>query len=237
MKAKPICKMHKNMTNKEQGKEMAHNETNKSLECIAPAKVTLLHITPDDIVFDIGSNKGDYTIPVQKRAKHIYAFEPNTEISKSMNVDGMQNVTVINSAISDFEGDATLFIDDRPGQWAQASSLKKVVHEARPITVPVTTVDIFCAGNNVYPTFIKIDVEGFEPQVIKGARSVIETRRPIILFEIWEKNWMGYSDMIQYLSKFYFLVRSSDGSDAIEYYTNNEEASGVDDILCLPRKP
>jgi hypothetical protein len=57
--------------------------------------------------------------------------------------------------------------------------------ERRPgaIVAQATSVDVFCAAHHLAPSLLKIDVEGWEPAVIRGAGDVISRNRPAILFE------------------------------------------------------
>src|SRR5262249_24880785 len=142
------------------------------------------------------------------------------------------NVAVHELAMSDRDGEATFYIDLRPGQSAVSSSLMelddlKAMGMTRPITVHTTTIDNFVATGPI-PTFIKIDVEGCEPAVLEGARKTIETHRPKILFEMWETHWDRYADTFKWLSATHHLVRASDGMNALAYYTNNSASGGAD---------
>ena len=54
----------------------------------------------------------------------------------------------------------------------------------------MTTIDVFLLDfPNLAPDFIKLDVEGYEPQVIMGGRSFIESQKPIIMMEIFPLLW------------------------------------------------
>jgi hypothetical protein len=48
----------------------------------------------------------------------------------------------------------------------------------------VTTVDEYCRVNRVKPTVIKIDVEGFEGEVLRGAEGTLRRCRPTVLCEV-----------------------------------------------------
>ena len=102
-----------------------------------------------------------------------------------------------------------------------------------PVTVRTMTIDAYVETGPV-PTFIKIDVEGHEPAVLQGARKTIETYSPTIIFEMWESHWKRFEETFKWLSKTHYLVRSVDGKDALEFYSNNSGEGGVD-ILALPR--
>jgi len=156
-----------------------------------------------------------------------------------LKAEALPNVTVVEKAVSDMVGEAVLHVDIRPDLGAAASSLMELSGmeaQTQAVTVPTTTVDAFSEALGAYPDLVKIDVERFEPNVIGGAHRVIERRRPIIIFELWESHWGRYQPMTDYLRRFYHMVRLSDGADAQKYYSANT-GEGVDDILCIPLSP
>ena len=65
----------------------------------------------------------------------------------------------------------------------------KVFHATKPtdwqsISCPMTTLDLFCDTHSAYPDLIKLDVEGAEYKVLKGAQKVIYKYRPLILLSV-----------------------------------------------------
>ena len=66
-------------------------------------------------------------------------------------------------------------------RWALGIDEKRV----KRIKVPSTSIDSFVSKTRDPPTFIKIDVEGAEDLVVRGAKRVIEEHRPKISMEIW----------------------------------------------------
>jgi FkbM family methyltransferase len=203
------------------------------------AYVASLHLRPGDIVYDVGANSGEVTkalASVVGIAGHVYAFEPNAEIIAALNSSKPSNVTVIEKAVSDNCGFATLYLDERDNTGAVASSLMMLngmEGHTHTVTVETITIDEYSAQCGIVPDLIKIDVEGFEPNVIAGAEKTIKRRKPIIIFELWETHWERYRPTIGKLSNDYHLIRTSNGQAAMPYY-GSEGASGVDDILCVP---
>lgn len=97
------------------------------------------------------------------------------------------NVRVEACALADREGKAAFFVDlDRPGY----SSLAGGGERLREIEVPLRTLDGLMAGSSA--DVIKIDVEGAELGVLRGATALIARSRPTILFESGPGEVHGY---------------------------------------------
>ena len=133
-----------------------------------------------DVVYDIGANVGFYTLLASGcvgDAGRVYAFEPlprNISFLKAhLNLNSIQNVQVFELALSDLNGEGTF--DEASncsmGRLSNSGSLK----------VPTATIDTLIAERRIAgPSVIKIDVEGAEAKVLKGARSMLEQHRPRI---------------------------------------------------------
>lgn len=93
--------------------------------------------------------------------------------------DRFPGLTVVQTALSDAEGEVVFYENlDKPG----FSSLGARAGRTRELRVPCTTLDAVLKDRTQID-FIKIDVEGFELDVVRGAASVIERCRPVLLFE------------------------------------------------------
>jgi hypothetical protein len=132
------------------------------------------------------------------------------------------------------------YIDLREELTSVASSMRelddlKALGKSQKTTVQCTTLDAFCEEHGLKPRILKIDVESFEPQVIAGGKTTIETLRPLILFEFWETWWtLGFRELFEYLLPMYKLIRMQDGIDVEHWYFENQGTIAAD-ILCLPR--
>jgi FkbM family methyltransferase len=193
---------------------------------------------------DVGANVGEVSRRLLRKvgsSGQVYAFEPNPELVRNhLSRVTAPNFHVYQRAVSSSVGSATLFVDCREELPAVASSLRVLddLHESgkvRPISVETTTIDAFVATEKIRPNFIKIDVEGHEIDVFRGAVETIRTFRPVIVFEFWETWWRkGIQNIFAFLHPHYRLVRVKDGIDAAEYYSHNTGV-GVVDIAAFPR--
>ncbi len=199
-----------------------------------------VHVTPQDIVFDIGANVGKHSQIFAGIGARTHAFEPNPQLAEKLR-QKFQNtsVTIHEVALSDTVGEATFYLDTRPEMPAVASSLRLLadLHAAgktEAINVKTDTLDEVVRKTGDHPTFIKIDVEGHEPAVFAGGRQTIETYRPRIIFELWGSHFARFEGTFDWLHPMYHLVRVSDGIDAYDFYKTKADPKGCD-IIALPR--
>jgi FkbM family methyltransferase len=141
------------------------------------------------VVYDIGAHIGFFTVLFSRlsgQAGIVYAFEPlpqNIErLMANVEVNSLANVRARCIAVSDQEGSGTLV--------ARGSSLMAHLTENNGeaaegvIPVQTTTVDAMVSGGYRIPSLLKIDVEGAEGRVIRGAARTLQSYRPWIVLEI-----------------------------------------------------
>ena len=92
--------------------------------------------------------------------------------------------------------------------------------EVRPSPVEIDKLDTF----NLNPKFIKIDAEGFEIPILRGARATIERSRPVILAEIWNLQSKDLSDFLKPLN--YRIWYFKGNKDAEKRNQNSDEKNG-----------
>lgn len=144
-------------------------------------------VKPEKCIVDIGAHIGMYTVPYARIAKHVHAFEcsPKSFNYLCANIalnDLHYKVTKHNVALGATTGTGTYYIRDPVEGGGNGLYLEGDAHVAT-LQVPVRTLDSFELDNI---GIIKIDVEGYELQVIQGAvKTLIRNNFPPILFESW----------------------------------------------------
>lgn len=120
------------------------------------------------VFFDIGANIGSYTLVASEQAAaQVFAFEPHPEtfrlLSTNLTLNRRENVRAIQVAIGSSEG--TVRLTDRPG-----SSINHLVDCQVPdsISVLCRPAQNYFQEWSVMPQFVKLDVEGYEYDVLKG---------------------------------------------------------------------
>ncbi len=151
----------------------------------------LRHISSDVVFFDIGANVGFVSMLAASQAKKlnrsidIHCFEPNPHTLKKLTRHVQENgfsFHVINTALGSTTSSITMSFADEPGNSTLLSS--HVESAETTGVVQMTTLDEYCRSSSVGPHIIKIDVEGFEPQVLKGAANTLKQYRPYLLVEV-----------------------------------------------------
>lgn len=139
-------------------------------------------VRPGSTAIDIGANRGIYAYALAAIAGEIHCFEPLLECCRFINAWKSPKITVHNVALSDRTDVLRLYIPTRDGR--EVHTRASLVHPDGPCIfrdVDVVTLDSFS-----FPRvdFIKIDVEGLEAAVLRGATHTLNSSRPIMLVEI-----------------------------------------------------
>lgn len=136
-------------------------------------------VTAGSTVWDIGANIGHYTVKFAEAVGEsgcVVAFEPSAVNRRELEeaVSNFSNVEVVAKAMGSQESQQFLMQgEDELGATSRVV-LKKT---ADTEVIDVTTGDIFASGrSDGYPAFIKIDVEGFELDVLRGMQQVLRSK-------------------------------------------------------------
>jgi FkbM family methyltransferase len=143
------------------------------------------------IVLDVGANIGVHTVRWAQAlpAARIYAFEPSMSTVELLRANIARNhlagrVEVIPSAVSNYCGPGKFFHCEDDAYSSLRDTERKAVTES--YTVDVTTIDSFVGSRDLARIdLIKIDVEGFEGQVLEGGSQTLRRLRPHLFVEIF----------------------------------------------------
>ncbi len=157
-------------------------------------------ISPETDTIDVGVYRGVYSYEMAKYSKIVHAFEPNpiifNDIEKNLKKI-IKNIKLYNIALSDKEDLVSLKVPIRNKnynkknyeeyfQMGKASiHVDNVMDGIESFDVKTKKLDSFNFENKI--SFIKIDVEGHEMEVIKGSENIIKKNKPILLVEIEEQ--------------------------------------------------
>jgi FkbM family methyltransferase len=172
---------------------------------------------PDKIGLDIGANQGSYTKLLAKKLKTVYAFEPEPDNFKQL-TDNVKdsNVIFVQQAAANFTGARTLFLcKQNPGGHTISSIVGNIPtwghNPNNNMIVQMTKLDDYFPGElNI--GFMKIDVEGAEEEVLRGAEKLLATNQIKIALETHDT--INIPAIRVFLAGFGYNFYNEDGSVA-----------------------
>lgn len=180
--------------------------------------------------YDVGANIGNHSRYFANNFGKVIAFEPNPQIVDifRINTKSYTNISIHECAVADFQGETTIFgnqknmggfsiFQDRKTSPKEQFESQVILDKIRVITLDSRFQEIKNLG------FIKIDVEGFEFQVLKGATRTIQHFKPVIAFEQWPTDFKdSHSKSVDLLSEmgyiFYWQSKYSVSNNKIIRY-------------------
>ncbi len=135
----------------------------------------------DDVLYDIGSSVGAWSIPAAMKANKgkVISFEPDPEnldrLKKNYELNGIANFQIMPIALGDEVGELELFT---AGAYAASPSLRPVNKISTSIKVKIEVVDHLLEQKAIpLPTVVKIDIEGAEMMALKGMGKLLESKQ------------------------------------------------------------
>ena len=156
-------------------------------------------IKKGDKVFDIGAHKGAYLYYMSKlvgKSGKVYAFEPQSllyEYLLTIKALFSSEIILENLALSDSSKEQVLNIpahknENKSSPGASLSNNFEGQKIIKTELIQSVSLDEYCKHSNIRPDFLKIDVEGHELEVLKGAAEILKSYKPGLLVEIEERH-------------------------------------------------
>jgi len=158
-----------------------------------------------DQCVDVGAHAGTYSILLSGNSNHVHAFEPTRHSFDILQALNLRNVTVHNLALGSESGELELSLPTVGGETDFALATLRPLGpgeyaEIEKQKIKVVKFDDFEGDidfNRI--DFVKIDVEGFVMQVLRGMTRLVESNKPILLIEIEQRHNPSYRDVFDYL--------------------------------------
>jgi len=177
-------------------------------DAVIELNVIRSHVSPTDIVCDIGANKGSFTFWLARWCGlgRVVAFEPQPEIARRLVSDcralNLSNVAVEPAGVYSVSGTQTLTVPRGQSPAATLNGAAVKTDGDISYSVPVVTLDdYFSSGDRI--SLLKIDVEGAEFHVLRGAERILKNSRPLLVVECEARHHRekhGVGDVFHYLT-------------------------------------
>lgn len=207
-------------------------------------------LVPDSIVLDIGANFGAFSLRLATHAFqhrisgiHIHAFEPNAVVYKNyvdnlaLNPPLSRLVTPHFTGLGNEKGERSF---QYPDSNTGAGRVMKL-NASGQFSVQITTLDDFVTTLDPPKiSFIKMIVEGFEPEVFKGGWNTIKTFRPPIFFEVtpewYAENNSSVEEIVDELGTLGYTFRGEYYNELIPYTPAKFKSLYQFNLMALPKK-
>lgn len=167
------------------------------------------------VFFDVGAHYGWVSLKTARHVGsigHVVAFEPSPVLLKILKYHQQRNhlpqMTIVGSAVSEYDLERTTFHLLNGGLSSRNSLMLgreglPFVESGQPscLQAPSLKLDTFCESTGLAPNVIKIDVEGAEGMVLRGALQVLRQFRPVLVISI-HPYWLPASDTTESITGF-----------------------------------
>lgn len=201
------------------------------------------------VILDVGANIGNYSVMLRHHGitLPIFAFEPHpVAFQKLTAIAADHNFTAVPKGMGEESGNATIYDYQGDGGSEHASMYKGVIEhlhqgKAEAVVISLTTIDEFVAENAISKiALLKIDTEGHELSVLKGAKQTLSSGvAEIIQIEFNEMNIISkifFRDIVDELPDYDFYRMLPDGLQPLgPYNSTNYEIFSFQNIVALKR--
>ena len=164
------------------------------------------------VFIDVGAHVGRYTVALgNRRDVIVLAIEPEqynfSMLKKNIELNHLVNITAINEGAYSSSGTIPFFRADL------GEGMHSVFEQTKDATqISVDTLDNMVEKTNLVGQVkkIKIDAEGAEVEILKGAKKILEKDHPTMMVEIWQKNAANLSCILDLLAPYHYSVQQLD---------------------------
>lgn len=171
--------------------------------------------------YDVGANIGMNTIYLAQRCKRVVSFEPDKRsrrmLNKNVAYHNFKNVLVCKEAVSDHCMESTIYLSKKPNLTTMCKG-----QSGKKKCVQCATLDTHAHFAET-PTFIKMDLEGFEIKALGGSMKILEGEGVKVLIEVHPQYYNRENDFASTLDdlvemgyKFKYVISAKGGSETVE---------------------
>jgi len=157
---------------------------------IAPLNLLLKYISSETVFWDIGAQIGYFSCIFSRLLTKgcVVSVEPFPEhlelVREHIRINNLRNVIIIDKALSSVEKSFPFVIARGAHEGKIAHNKEHLNLTVKAVNIEATTMDILINSGVPVPNIVKIDTEGEEGQILKGATLVLQKYQPSFLIEI-----------------------------------------------------
>jgi FkbM family methyltransferase len=198
-------------------------------------------LKPGDVFFDVGAHHGwvsMWTLLLVGKDGNVYSFEPSPANLSILEWHRTRNNfsqwAIVPKAVADVDAEEEFFLVDSGDSpmnsltTGGAGTLFMSGRNIRKTSIQTITLDTFCSEVNLRPNLVKIDVEGAELLVLRGAAKLLAESCPMIILAVhpyWLPAGQSPQQIFELLTRYGYTVYDSKGC-LVEYLQSGE-------YLCL----
>lgn len=201
------------------------------------------------IVFDIGANIGLFSLFFAKSVHpngQIFSFEPNPivykELLRNLAVNNFSNIRTFQLAVgSSNYKDKLVFPLSNKGTGTLNKNIQADITSRNSLDIVTAEIEVVSLDNFIFneelslPDFIKIDVEGFEFDVLNGMKNILRNKKPELYIEIHgvplEEKEDNIINIVNLLNKYNYNIKLVETNEFINL--NNAKKAREGHIYCF----
>ncbi len=175
-------------------------------------------------VLDIGAHIGLVSLPLSLTIAEngtVFAFEPAAAneafLSEHLNSNNITNVEVVTELVGDVENESVEFFESTGDSGMNTIAASGSNRGYTSSTKRQITLDQFCADRNLAPELIKIDTEGAEVGILRGAANTLRQHRPVLYLSVHPRHIIELGSTVeeleQLLKDLNYKVTDMDGNE------------------------
>lgn len=201
-------------------------------------------VKTDFVVLDIGTNIGSTLLQfanlVGENGK-AYGFEPDPfnykNCVQNIELNPFKNVSVSNIGLGNENGEFSLVVDTPTNRGGNRIQLENVSGK-ESVKIKVQRLDDWVLASNLKKiNLMKIDVEGFEMNVLKGCTQVLKMHHPVLFIELDNENLKKVSssakELIEFIQLHNYSITNVETNEMVTASSNFENCHF--DIICRPK--
>ncbi|MGV1955611.1 FkbM family methyltransferase [Agrobacterium sp. 22-214-1] len=183
------------------------------------------------VAFDVGSNIGLIASTLSGACREVHSFEPSPTtqpfLMQTLAANNASNVTVNQVAVAAEKGELRFF-DDYNSTSASHVITGDTLGRISEVVVPVTTIDAYAGEKKIDRLdFMKIDIEGFEIDALRGGENTIKKFKPSVLVEFNSFTMIGFRnvnprELLDYLRGLFPHLYKWEGGQPVELKTDGD---------------